>query len=63
MQMLWAILAVVGGGLLLWQCYRYVKGNPNAFSRENMSKTSNTLLYLLLFLIVVVGFCVLTLKF
>lgn len=60
--MLTNILTIVGVLLLIWVLYRAVKGNPQAFSRENLGKSFTTLGLLGLGLIVLVAFAVMLLK-
>lgn len=60
--MLVNILTGIGVLLLIWMLYRGVKNNPQAFSRENLSKSFFTLGILALILIGLVSFTVLMLK-
>lgn len=62
MQIFWGLLTAVLAAFLMWQCYRYVQGNKQAFSRENRSKSATALAYLAFFLIAVVALCVLFLR-
>lgn len=57
-----ALLFVLLAALAAWFAYRTIKGNPQMFSRANISKSITTLGVLALLLIVVIGFCVLMLK-
>ncbi len=57
-----SILFIIGGALLVWMGYRMIKGNPDAFSRENLSKSFTTVGVLALILIGVVALAVLVLK-
>jgi hypothetical protein len=58
MQLLFLLL-VIGLG---WLLYRQIKGNPQAFSSENMHKSLWTLGLLALFLICFVGFVVMLVR-
>lgn len=60
--MLTNFLLSIGIALLLFILYRGIKGNPEAFSRENMSKSLSTLGVLALLLIGLVSFAVLMLR-
>jgi hypothetical protein len=52
------ILALLGAVLVIWILYRSVRGNPEQFSRENLSKSFSTMAILALVLIVFVAFLV-----
>ncbi|MBN9230342.1 MAG: hypothetical protein J0I93_05770 [Legionella sp.] len=39
MQTLYEILGLVGAGLVIFVLYKFIKGNPGQFSRENLSKS------------------------
>lgn len=54
METLYQVLAIVGACFLAWFAYRTVKGNPTAFSRENMSKSFGAIGILAIILIVFV---------
>lgn len=54
MQTLYEILGLVGAGLIIYFLYRTVKGKPEQFSKENMSKSFYTMGLLGLILIVFV---------
>lgn len=56
------ILYVVGAALMLWFLVRTIRGNRQAFSKENLSKSVYTIGLLTLFLIAIIAFCVLLLK-
>lgn len=60
--MLASILTALGIVLLLFLLFRSIKGNPEAFSKENLNKSFTTLGLLALLLIAVVTFAVLMLK-
>lgn len=60
--MLVNFLAIIGIGLLLWVLYRGIRGNPQAFSKENLTKSFTTMGVLALLLIGVVGFAVVLLR-
>jgi hypothetical protein len=56
------LLYVIGAALLIWLVYRQVKGNPEMFSRTNLSKSFFTLGILALLLIGFIGLLVVMLK-
>jgi hypothetical protein len=58
MQLFFVILAVLSG----WLLYRQIKGNPQAFSSENMHKSLWTMGLLALFLIAFVGILVMIVR-
>ncbi len=60
--MLANFLAAIGLTLLLWVLYRGIKGNPDAFSKANLSKSTTTLGVLALLLIGVIAFAVMMLR-
>jgi len=55
-------LFLIGGLVMAWLLYRQIKGNPQAFSRENGSKSLYTLAILALILIAFIGLLVLMLR-
>ncbi|MCH9690180.1 MAG: hypothetical protein K0U24_05090 [Gammaproteobacteria bacterium] len=59
MNTFYQLLALVGAGLIAWFIYRAIKGNPQQFSRENLSKSFSSMGILALVLIVFVAFLVL----
>jgi hypothetical protein len=59
MDTFYQLLALVGAGLIAWFIYRAIKGNPQQFSRENLSKSFSSMGILALVLIVFVAFLVL----
>jgi len=56
------ILIALGIVALLWILYRGVKGNKEAFSSANLSKSLTTMGVLALILILLVAFAVLALR-
>jgi len=56
------IVAVIFGAFLLWMLYRYLRANPEALSRENLSKSFGTMGILALGLIVFIGLMIYLLK-
>lgn len=56
------LLAILISGFLVWYLFRFVRSNPDAFSKANLGQTMYTLGWLALFLIALIGFCVLMLK-
>jgi len=62
MQTLYQILALVGAALIVYVIYRSIKGRPDQFSRENMSKSFSSMGILALLLIGFVALLVLMLR-
>lgn len=58
MNTFYQILALLGAGLIIWILYRSIRGNPQQFSKENISKSFSTMAILALILIVFVTFLV-----
>ncbi len=56
------ILAVLGAMALIWFLVRGAKHNPEAFSKENLNKSSFTMGLLALGLIGLIAFCVVLLN-
>ena len=56
------LLMLIAAGLLVWLGFRMVRGNPQAFSKENISKSFMTVGLLTLLLVVVVAIAVMFLK-
>lgn len=54
----WALFAILIAGLLVWLLFRYAKNQPEAFSKENLSKSFFTMGVLALLLIVFIAFCI-----
>jgi len=62
MQTLYQILGIVGAVLLVWILYRNVKGRPELFSSDKMSKSFTTMGVLALLLIGFIALLVLIVK-
>jgi hypothetical protein len=62
MHTLTQILILLLAGFLGWQLYKYVKANPQAFSRDNLNKSFFTLGILALLLIGFIALCVMILR-
>ncbi len=62
MENLYQLLGLVGAGLIVWLLYRQIKGRPEQFSRQNMSKSFSSMGILALILIVFVAVLVLFLR-
>lgn len=60
--MLAGLLTICGFGFLIWLMYRTIKGNPEAFSKENLGRSFTTVGFLALILIGVVGFTIFLLR-
>jgi hypothetical protein len=58
METLYQILGLVGAGLIVWVIYRSIKGQPQQFSRENITKSFSSMGILALILIVFVSILV-----
>lgn len=58
METLYQIMGLVGAGLIVWLIYRTIKGRPEQFSRENLTKSFSTMGILALLLIGFVGMLV-----
>ncbi len=56
------LLFFIGILLMAWLLYRNIRGNPQAFSRENLGKSFYTLGILALLLIAFIGFLILLLR-
>ncbi len=53
---------IIGAALMAWLTYRQIRGNPQAFSKENLGKSFFTLGILALGLIVFIWLLVLFLR-
>lgn len=62
MNTLYQIMGLVAAGLLLWFLFRTIKGNPTAFSKENVNKSFLTMGLLALILIAFVAFLIFLLR-
>jgi hypothetical protein len=56
------VLLVISAALMIWLIVRTVKGNPQAFSKANLSKSIYTIGILALVLILIIFFCVMLLR-
>jgi hypothetical protein len=63
METFYQILAIIAAGLLVYFSYKTIKGNPTAFSRENLSKSLSSVGVLAIILIIFVTFLVLLLRY
>lgn len=63
METLYQILGLIGAGLIVWILYRAIKGRPEQFSRENLSKSFSTMGFLALILIAFIAFLVFMLRY
>ena len=57
-----ALLFLLGALLMGWLLYRQIKGSPQAYSKENLSKSLYTLGILALLLICFIAFLVMLLR-
>lgn len=55
METFYQLLGLAGAGLIVWIIYRNIKGRPDQFSKENLSKSFSTMGILALLLIGFVG--------
>lgn len=62
MQTFYQILGLVAAGFIVWYLYRTIKGQPDQFSREKLSKSFSTLGFLGLLLIGFVALLILFLR-
>lgn len=62
MQTFYQILALLAAGMLVFFIYRTIKGRPEMFSRENLSKSFSSMGILALILILFVAFLVVMLR-
>lgn len=62
METLYQILGLVGAGLIVWVLYRNIKGHPELFSRENLTKSFSSMGMLALILIVFIAALVFMLR-
>ena len=56
------LLFLLTAGLFIWLGVRYIRGNPGAFSKENISKSFFSVGVLTLILIAFIAFLVFLLK-
>lgn len=62
MESLYQVLGLLAAALIVWVLYRNIKGNPQQFSRENITKSFSSMGVLALLLIGFVGVLVLMLR-
>lgn len=62
MQTFYEILGLLGAGMILFILYRFIKGNPGQFSKENLNKSFLTMGVLALLLIGFIAVMVFTLR-
>ena len=43
METLYQLLGLLAAGLIVWVLYRSIKGRPEQFNRENLSKSFSTM--------------------
>jgi hypothetical protein len=55
MNTLYQFLGLVGAALIVWVIYRAIKGQPNQFSRENLTKSFSSMGILAVILIAFVA--------
>jgi len=62
METVYQLLAIVSAVLICWFIYTTVKGQPNVFSRENLSKSLTSMGLLALVLIAFVALLILSVR-
>ena len=62
METLYEILGLIGAGMILFILYRTIKGKPEQFSRENLSKSFFSMGVLAIALIAFVAVLILFLR-
>lgn len=62
METLYQILGLLGAGLIVFILYRAIKGKPEQFSKENLSKSASTMGVLAIILIAFIAVLVLMLR-
>lgn len=62
MQTLYQILGFLGAAMILFVVYRFIKGNPQQFSKEYLNKSFLTMGLLALILIAFIALLVLMLR-
>jgi putative copper export protein len=62
METLYQVLGLLGAGLIVWVLYRNIKGRPEQFSRENLSKSFSAMGILAVILIAFIGLLVFMLR-
>ena len=62
MNTLYQILAILAAVFIIWWLYKSIKGNPEAFSKQNFSKSFTTMGLLALGLIAFVYILILMVK-
>lgn len=62
METLYQILGLIGAGLIIFVLYRFIKGSPDQFSKENLSKSFMTMGLLAVVLIGFIALLVLMLR-
>ena len=62
METVYQLLAIVAGVLICWLVYTTVKGQPNVFSRENLSKSLTSMGLLALVLMAFVALLILSVR-
>lgn len=55
METLYQLLGLAAAALIVWVIYRNIKGRPEQFSKENLTKSFSTMGILALILIAFVG--------
>ncbi len=58
METFYQLLGLIGAGLIVWLLYRTIKGRPEQFSGENLSKSFSMMGVLALLLILFIGLLV-----
>lgn len=56
------VLGLIGAAFIVWILYRHIKGRPEQFSRENLSKSFSSMGLLALLLMAFIALLVLMLR-
>lgn len=63
METVYQVLGLIGAALIVFLLYRTIKGRPDQFSKENLSKSFSTMGFLALGLIAFVALLILMLRY
>lgn len=62
METLYQILGLIGGGLIIFILYKFIKASPDQFSKANLNKSAMTMGVLALILIAFIAFLIMVLR-
>jgi TRAP-type C4-dicarboxylate transport system permease small subunit len=60
--MLSKIVAIIFAGFLIWMLYRYIRSNPEALSRESLTKSFSSMGFLGIALIIFIALVIMLLR-